>query len=67
VLGLVGLVQFAPRSYSCSTPVADRYNRRAVMGICIGVEAICTQHCSLAGRCMAPGAQATIPSSGLCS
>ena len=44
MLGLVGLVQFAPALiFVLNTgSVADRYNRRAVMGICIGVEAICT-------------------------
>lgn len=44
LLGLVGLVQFAPALiFVLNTgSVADRYNRRAVMGICIGVEAICT-------------------------
>jgi MFS family permease len=44
LLGFVGLVQFAPALiFVLNTgSVADRYNRRAVMGICIGVEAICT-------------------------
>ena len=44
LLGLVGLVQFAPALiFVLNTgSVADRYNRRLVMGICIGVEALCT-------------------------
>ncbi len=44
LLGLVGLVQFAPALLFVLTTgsVADRFNRRLVMGICIGVEALCT-------------------------
>jgi MFS family permease len=44
LLGFVGLVQFAPALVFvlATGTVADRYNRRAVMGICIAVEALCT-------------------------
>jgi MFS family permease len=43
LLGLVGLVQFAPAlAFVLVTgSVADRYNRRAVMGLCIALEALC--------------------------
>lgn len=42
LLGLVGLVQFAPALVFVlvTGTVADRYNRRAVMGLCIGLEAV---------------------------
>lgn len=44
LLGFVGLVQFAPALVFVlvTGTVSDRYNRRAIMGICIGVEALCT-------------------------
>jgi MFS family permease len=44
LLGFVGLVQFAPALVFvlATGSVADRYNRRAVMGLCIGIEALCT-------------------------
>jgi len=43
LLGLVGLVQFAPAIVFVlvTGTVADRYNRRAVMGLCIALEALC--------------------------
>lgn len=43
LLGLVGLVQFAPAIVFVliTGTVADRYNRRAVMTLCIGLEALC--------------------------
>lgn len=43
LLGLVGLVQFAPAIVFVlvTGTVADRYNRRAVMGISIMLEALC--------------------------
>lgn len=43
LLGLVGLAQFAPAiAFVLVTgTVADRYNRRRVMGLCIGLEALC--------------------------
>lgn len=43
LLGLVGLVQFAPAlAFVLVTgSVADRFNRRAVMGLCIALEALC--------------------------
>jgi MFS family permease len=43
LLGLVGLVQFAPAIVFVlvTGTVADRYNRRAVMALCIGLEALC--------------------------
>ncbi len=43
LLGLVGLVQFAPAlAFVLATgTVADRYNRRLIMAICTGVEALC--------------------------
>jgi len=43
LLGLVGLVQFAPALVFvlATGTVADRYNRRHVMGLCIGLEAAC--------------------------
>lgn len=43
LLGMVGLVQFAPALLFvlATGAVADRYDRRAVMGLCIGLEAIC--------------------------
>jgi MFS family permease len=42
LLGLVGLVQFAPALVFVlvTGTVADRYNRRAIMGLCIGLEAL---------------------------
>jgi MFS family permease len=42
LLGLVGLVQFAPALLFVlvTGSVADRYNRRAVMGLCIALEAL---------------------------
>lgn len=43
LLGLVGLVQFAPALVFVlvTGSVADRFNRRAIMGLCIGLEALC--------------------------
>ena len=43
LLGLVGLVQFAPAIVFVlvTGTVADRYNRRAVMAICLALEAFC--------------------------
>lgn len=43
LLGLVGLVQFAPSLILVlvTGSVADRYNRRMIMAICIGIEALC--------------------------
>ncbi|WP_439543856.1 MFS transporter [Hyphomicrobium sp.] len=43
LLGLVGLVQFAPAIVFVlvTGSVADRYNRRVVMSLCIGLEALC--------------------------
>ena len=43
LLGLVGLVQFAPAIVFVlvTDSVADRYNRRVVMSLCIGLEALC--------------------------
>jgi MFS family permease len=43
LLGLVGLVQFAPAIVFVlvTGTVADRYNRRAVMGLTITLEALC--------------------------
>ena len=43
LLGLVGLVQFAPAIVFVlvTGAVADRYNRRAVMGLSIALEALC--------------------------
>lgn len=43
LLGLVGLVQFAPALVFvlATGTVADRYNRRAVMALCIALEALC--------------------------
>ena len=43
LLGMVGLVQFAPALLFvlATGAVADRYDRRAVMGLCIALEAIC--------------------------
>jgi MFS family permease len=42
-LGLVGLVQFAPALLLVlvTGAVSDRFNRRVVVAICLGVEAIC--------------------------
>ena len=42
LLGLVGLVQFAPALLFvlATGTVADRYNRRAIMGLCIGLEGL---------------------------
>lgn len=44
LLGLVGLVQFAPALvfFLATGAVADRYDRRRVMGLCIALEALCT-------------------------
>jgi len=44
LLGLVGLAQFAPAMVFVlvTGTVADRYNRRLIMGLCIGLEAACT-------------------------
>ncbi len=43
LLGLVGLVQFAPALVFVlvTGSVADRFNRRAIMGLCIALEALC--------------------------
>ncbi len=43
LLGLVGLVQFlpAPLLVLVTGQVADRYNRRVIMAICMAVEALC--------------------------
>lgn len=43
LLGLVGLVQFLPALVLVlvTGSVADRYNRRRIMGICLSVEAAC--------------------------
>lgn len=43
LLGLVGLVQFAPAiAFVLVTgTVADRYNRRMIMAVCVGLEALC--------------------------
>ena len=43
LLGLVGLVQFAPAIVFVlvTGSVADRYNRRAVMGLAMALEAVC--------------------------
>jgi MFS family permease len=43
LLGLVGLVQFAPAIVFVliTGSVADRYNRRAVVALCLGLEALC--------------------------
>ncbi|CAN5231850.1 MFS transporter [soil metagenome] len=42
-LGLVGLTQFAPALLLVlvTGSVADRYNRRAIMAVCQGAEAVC--------------------------
>ena len=42
LLGMVGLVQFAPALFFvlATGAVADRYDRRAVMGLCIALEAV---------------------------
>ncbi len=43
LLGLVGLVQFAPALIFVlvTGSVADRFNRRAIMSLCTGLEALC--------------------------
>lgn len=43
LLGMVGLAQFAPALLFvlATGAVADRYDRRVVLGLCIGLEAIC--------------------------
>jgi MFS family permease len=43
LLGLVGLVQFAPSLALVlyTGAAADRYNRRHIMGLCIAVESVC--------------------------
>jgi MFS family permease len=43
LLGLVGLVQFAPAIVFVlvTGTAADRYNRRAIMTLCTGLEALC--------------------------
>lgn len=43
LLGLVGLVQFAPALalVLVTGAAADRFNRRRIMGICIAVESVC--------------------------
>ena len=44
LLGLVGLVQFAPALFFflATGAVADRYDRRRVLSLCIALEALCT-------------------------
>lgn len=63
LLGLVGLVQFAPAlAFVLVTgSVADRYNRRLVMGLAIALEALCVAALAgfwilHAGRAGEPGA-----------
>jgi MFS family permease len=43
LLGLVGLVQFAPALLLvlATGAAADRFNRRRIMGLCIGIESLC--------------------------